>query len=314
MEDVEPWLKTIKEKEPTIIPYGTDGGNNFYFSPFVNLSGDGNVPAVVYDDNRDTKIVNEWDTPEKKAFLDTVHKWYLAGYISKDAATSNAKFNDHINAGDYFCFPQPLKPGKDNEMTLKTGGKATYVQVGLSREVIRTNDAGGSMQAISRTSKDPDRCMMFLEILNTDKEVNNLFGWGIPDVHYKKVDDTFIEPVPDSGWSQMMGMQWALQNQFLNHLAKGEDPQKWEKFREFNSKALSHLSLGFRFNKEPFQAEYAAITNSNGELSGPLNVGAIDPATNLPKHIDKLKAAGLEKVMAAVQKDFDDWYAKNGKK
>jgi putative aldouronate transport system substrate-binding protein len=313
MEDIEPWLKMIKEREANIIPYGTDNGNNWYFSPFVNISGDGSIPCVLYDDNRDTRIVNEWETPEKKAFLDTVHKWYEAGYISKDAATSNARYNDHINAGDFFAFPQPLKPGKDNEMSLKTGGKATYVQVSLSREYIRTNDVGGSMQAISKTSLDPDRCMMFLEILNTDKAVNNLFAWGIPDVHYKKVDETFIEPIPDSGWSQMKGMQWSLQNQFLNYLAKGEAADKWDKLRQFNRGALPHLSLGFRFNKEPFQAEYAAIAIAGSEFSGVLNVGAVDPVTALPKHIEKLKAAGVEKVMAAIQKDFDAWYLKNGK-
>jgi putative aldouronate transport system substrate-binding protein len=44
-----------------------------------------------------------------------------------------------------------------------------------------------------------------------------------------------------------------------------------------------------------------------------LNVGAVDPVTALPKHIEKLKAAGVEKVMAAIQKDFDAWYLKNGK-
>ena len=43
-----------------------------------------------------------------------------------------------------------------------------------------------------------------------------------------------------------------------------------------------------------------------------LLTGYVDPAVELPKYIDALKAAGLDTVKAEVEKQYDAWKATKG--
>ena len=54
------------------------------------------------------------------------------------------------------------------------------------------------MQAISRTSKNPEIAMKFLEMFNTDKYLNNLINFGIEGTHYVKVADNVIKAGPQN--------------------------------------------------------------------------------------------------------------------
>ena len=44
------------------------------------------------------------------------------------------------------------------------------------------------MHAISIVSKNPERAMMFLNLLNTDEYLRNLLAFGIEGVHYDLVN------------------------------------------------------------------------------------------------------------------------------
>ena len=43
-----------------------------------------------------------------------------------------------------------------------------------------------------------------------------------------------------------------------------------------------------------------------------LLTGAVDPAVELPKYIENLKAAGLDDIKADVQAQYDAWKAAKG--
>lgn len=50
------------------------------------------------------------------------------------------------------------------------------------------------MLAISTTSEDPARAMMFINLLHTDPYLNNLLNYGIEGKHYLKVNENVIKP------------------------------------------------------------------------------------------------------------------------
>lgn len=310
LEDLEPMLKVIKEKEPNV--YGLEALDGE--SPIKLLDwdvvGDDKCPGVVYNDTKDYKVFNEFEKPETMELLKTVRKYYEAGYIRKDAA-SVTDYNADEAAGKIFAATKSLKPGKDAEMSLTHGFE--WVQVYITPPVISSRDTMGSIQAISTTSKNPERALMFLELFNTDPYLNNLINFGIEGKHYVKVSDNIIKAGPDQT-KYNPGTGWMFGNQFINYLYESEDPRKWEQFEEFNGQATGTKTLGFNFDPSPVKNEIAAINNLWDKYVPALETGSIDPEINVPKFNEELKAAGIDKVIAEKQRQLDDWVAKMGKK
>lgn len=312
LADLDPMLKTIKEKEKGINPLGLKNGESPYSQLDWDKISDDDVPGALYPDNRDTKIINEFEAPETMAMFQQLHTFYKAGYIRKDAAAAGESYAPDQKAGKMFVYSVSLKPGKDAEMS--NASEFKWIQQDITPPVMSNRETTGSMMAISKSSKNPERAMMFLEIFNTDSYLNNLINYGIEGTHYTKKGDNAIEPIKDNGYKEMSGMGWALGNQFLNYLLPNEDPKKWDKFVEYNSKALPLKSLGFSFDQEPVKTEAAACKAVYKEYMPQLDTGTADPATTLPKFVAKLKAAGSEKVIAEMQKQYDAWLAATGKK
>ena len=55
--------------------------------------------------------------------------------------------------------------------------------------------------------------------------------------------------------------------------------------------------------------ELAAYNNKIKELLPGLITGAVDPDVYLPKMVEELKAAGMDKINAEIERQFDAWVA-----
>ena len=78
LEDLEPYLKLIKENEPDVVPmYLTKD----YTAPtYMDKIQD--PVGIEYGDDTLT-VKNVFETEKMKSTLDTMRKYYLAGYINK---------------------------------------------------------------------------------------------------------------------------------------------------------------------------------------------------------------------------------------
>ncbi len=309
LADLEPFLKKIKTGEPGMYPLEACVGESPRFLLDWDKMVDDKVPVSLYPDNRSTKVVNEFVAPETKALFKVVNKFYNAGFIRKDAATVT-DFNADEKAGLIFAATKSLKPGKDAEMSNNTG--KPWIQVDITPPVMSNRETTGSMQAISRTSKNPEIAMAFLELFNTDKYLNNLINYGIEGTHYVKVEKEIIKAGPDQA-KYNPGTQWAFGNQFLNYLFPNEDPKKWDKFLAYNKKALPLKDLGFAFDATSVKTEVAQVKGVWDEFTAPLETGTVDPEKVIPDAVAKFKAAGIDNIIAEVQKQYDAWMAKTKK-
>ncbi|ANE48491.1 hypothetical protein SY83_21875 [Paenibacillus swuensis] len=287
-EDLEPMLKVIKDKEPDAIPFFSAEGH-----------GLASFASKLYEGFGDPYI-----TEEAMPYLKLQHKWWNAGYINKDAAT-NKDANATLKTGKVFARVEGLKPGKDAELTASTG--VEYVQVDITQPITRTDDTTGAMLAISRTSGDPERAMMFLNLLHSDPYVVNLLDYGIEGKHYVKVSENVID-FPEGVTAQTStynhGASWMFGNQFLSYLFPNEDPKKWDKFKEYNDAALVSENLGFTPNDEPVKAEKAAWDNAKAEFETAIFTGIIDPEKTIVKYREKLHATGYLKVIEEREKQL----------
>ena len=75
--------------------------------------------------------------------------------------------------------------------------------------------------------------------------------------------------------------------------------------------------LGWAFDAKnkanEVENELNACANVAAEFGLALSVGSIDPATELPKFLDKLEANGIQKVVDAANKSAQDFLAAKGK-
>jgi putative aldouronate transport system substrate-binding protein len=304
--DVEPMLQIIKDKEPTVTPIW-GGKNNLSLMPFEHI-GNGSVPGSIIKDGS-TKVVNEFETPEMLETLKMLKSWNEKGYFQKDPAT--LKDSGPANkAGTVFVQWQQLTPGKDATLSQQWGHPIE--QVVLTTPYTSSGDLNGAMTAISRTSKNPERAMMLLNLLYTDPQLLNTLIYGVEGKHYTVPANNVIK-IPDgltagqTGYAP--GNAYMFGNQFLNYLWDNEDPTKWDKYKEFNAAAKPSAILGFSYDAEPVKNEEAAIVNIYNNYIDGLSTGIMDPLKDLPTFIDKMKKAGLDKIIAEKQKQVDAFMA-----
>ncbi|MFC4301830.1 ABC transporter substrate-binding protein [Cohnella boryungensis] len=301
LESLEPMLQKIKESEPGVVPFAM---NKDYVPvvPYDYLIS--NLPMAVRLGSEDYKVVNVLEMPEMKQALQTMRKYYKAGYVSPEAATATS-LDDVQKSGKWFLDRAATTPFADNLWSSSYG--YPVVSTPASDSVVFNWSVMGSMQAISANSKHPDKAMDFLNLLNTDPYLRNMVDSGMEGVHYKKTGDNRMENLDDSKNYDMP--TFSLGNIMLTYLNPGDPDNKWDEYKTFNSAGKPAPTLGFNFDTSNVTSELAAVQNVKGEFWSALMTGTVDPEDYLPKAIEKFKAAGLDVIIAEAQKQLDEWKA-----
>lgn len=305
LESLEPMLKTIKENEPNVIPY-TIVRDHMPLIPYDYVIQSN--PLAVKMDTKDYKVVNILETPEMKAALTTMHKYYKAGYIQAEAANTSSN-DDVMKAGSWFVDRASTQPFADNIWSLSQG--YPIISTPASKAIIYNWSVMGSMQAISANSEHPVEAMKFLNLLNSDPYLRNMVDSGIEGVHYEKVSENVMKNLPAA--TDYDVPTFAMGNIMLNYLYEADPANKWEEFKKFNESGVPSPLLGFNFDTTNVTNELASMQNAKEEFWAALMTGTVDPEEYLPKAIEKLKAAGLDKLMAEAQSQIDAWKVANNK-
>ncbi|BBI36586.1 ABC transporter substrate-binding protein [Cohnella abietis] len=315
LEDMEPIFKAIKEKHPEINLLGKASGGGSIAYPLLMTTIDplGDMIGVLTD-TENLKVVNLYESEEYLKFVTTLRKWFMTGYIPKDISTSTQTGRDYIKANIGFATPNKGKPGITTQTGNWTGKELT--QVKLASAKMNTLSVTNAMLAITANSKDPERAMMFLNLLYSDKQIINLLHWGIEGKHYEvKENGTIDFPSGTDGKSSGYNLRqgWMFGNQLLAYPWATDSPDIWQQMDEFNKGAQKSAALGFMYNPEPVKTELAAIQNVIQQYTMALETGTLDPTAYLSKFNEALKKAGIDKVIAEKQKQLDDWAANKTK-
>ncbi|NOU93099.1 extracellular solute-binding protein [Paenibacillus sp. LMG 31456] len=313
LDDLDPFFAAIKKNEASITPLVKSVAPKAIINRVIDNQWDVLGDSVGVLENLDKlKVVNLYETPEYEKLIKTVRRWYEAGYISKDVSTSKDAAADLIKAKTAFGSIQKGKPGAHAQIESRVNLKLESVDIG--RQITSTTNVTAAMLGIPKNSKDPQRAMMFLNLLYSDSKLMNLISWGIEGKHYVKINDKQIDFPPgvdasNSGYNSRQG--WMFGNQLLTYTWSTDSPNLWEDMDKFNRESKKSIALGFTYNPAPVKTELAAITNVVRQYQDGLENGSLDPKANLPKFNAALRAAGIDKVIAEKQKQLDEWAAKN---
>ncbi|SFS51632.1 ABC transporter substrate-binding protein [Paenibacillus sp. BC26] len=303
------WFKIIKENERELVPFA--GINDMEWAILSKFEPIGNYFGVLDKEANDLKVIDMFQSPKYLEIVKQAREWYTAGYIVKDAATTQVTREELMKNGKVATMMNGAKPGIDKEKTIMTG--RDLVQIDFSKPYTSTGDVTGALLTIPNTSADPERVMMFLNLLYSDKYLLNLIDWGVEGKHYVKVSDNVIDfpqgvDATTVGYSAQ-GDQWIFGNQFNSYLFKSEDPDKWKKLISFNESAIISKALGFSFDPTPVQNEISACLTTMNQYFIGLSSGSLDPDKYVPELVKKLKANGLDKIIAEKQRQLNVWVA-----
>lgn len=307
LDDLDPIFETIKKNEPNINVLGKSGSSIAYSYIVSTIDTLGDSVGVLANLD-ELKVVNLYETEEYEQLVKTIHRWFEAGYIPKDIATTTQTGRDYIQANIGFAVMNKGKPGAVTQSSERIGVPLTEVK--LSAPKTDTLAITNAMFAISAKSKDPERSMMMLNLMYTDEDIVNLLNWGIEGTHYAVNDNGTVGFAPGveastSGFNLRQG--WMFGNQLLSHPWESDSPDIWVEMDEFNRESKKSAALGFMYNPDPVKTEIAAISNVVRQYAVGLETGTTDPDETLPKFIAALKSAGIDKVVAEKQKQLEAW-------
>ena len=311
IEDLTPWFAEVQKSDPGIQPFGMAVGNNFIMDiDCGDITGTTYVPLGMYDDNRSKEITFLFDSKWVQYELELTRQWYQAGYINPNAPQkTDTTLQTQQGDGTVFCFEQPLKPGKDGEIS---NAKVTYTQWLISDYFAHA--PFGAMQSISKTSKDPARCMMFLNMLYGDASKDkgsllNLLTFGQEGKDYTFAPDGRVQLVANPGWN--FNMPWMLGNQLNQMLLTTQPADEYTQIAKVNKSCHPTYFDSFLLDPSNINTQMAAITNATTPLIDPLLVGAVDVKPTIDKIREAANAAGLEAVKAELQKQLDAYINNN---
>jgi len=314
IEDFAPFFDKILENEPGITPLLTGGGLIPLFNYDTGYTLDRAtqswvLPLYIRVGDPDFKVFDLGQSPESKGRNALMRSWYNKGYLRKDAASITDPASES-KTGKYAAWVAgTITPGGEVVESARTG--IDVIAIPIAPAYTDTTYVIAAMTAISRTSKNPERAMMLFDLMYSDKALYNLVCNGIEGTHYTKIDETYIRPIADSGYAPTT--DWVFGGQFNAFLKEGMAPDTWTVTDALNKSAAKSPLMGFVYNQEDVKDKVAQIEAILQEYAQAMATGTVDPDVAQPELDAKLKAAGLDDVIADVQAQLDAWRAANGK-
>lgn len=266
-KDLTDILAIVHEAKPEVTAMSTDGESEpigYMRDQYVDYYGT-NIGGVMPIDTTDFQLVNLF---EYEPFVEAVtwtHEMYEKGYINEDVTTGN---DQSIVNGTAFCWPAKLKAGSAEDLTAAKGYEVMVVEI--NEPYSQADQAQGVMAGIGSTSEDPERAMMFMNLLYSDVELLNTFIYGVEGTHYEIVSDaedslgnkiTYIK-TQDGSTSGWVNQTWAYGNQFLEYLSEGKNVETYANLIKTNDRMK--VSTTYATNVMTISKNYDDITLLNG--------------------------------------------------
>ena len=313
-DDLDSLLGQIAEKCPDYTPLGVSGNrtksNFFYVKNYDNLGVSGESCGVLVDPLNDTTVENLYATDEYKEYLDWMRKWYLDGYISKDAATSAEGGDELFEAGRAATYIGMSTPGTRASEERILGSEV--VQLDLCPTYMTTNVYTGVLFFISKNAQNPEKAMGVLNLLFTDPEFSNILANGEEGGEYTMVDkDNGVIAYNDGAiYTNMYGV-WGDGSDWYITEENGDPETVYQERKDYLADAVAHTSKahGYKFNASELSTEQATVKSVISKYLTQLEYGTVDLDTTYPEFLDALDKAGINKIIEENQKQLDAWLA-----
>lgn len=256
-----------------------------------------------------SKIVCKYATPEFKKFAERTYYLAQKGFISpqtQNVDTANSYREACALTGDYLISSQSYAFGCELDYSRQRNLDVRMIPT--DAPYMDATSGQGAMMAISATSKNPERALMFLNLLNTDPDLMTMLNYGVEGYTYNKNSDgsiSFIEEVRATynPWRNGMGNI----RQLPPTAEEGLD--YWDRFSAYYDSAEVLPYGSFILDVSELSNEATALANVYGQYGFQLMGGATNPDTVLPEFLVKLEEAGIQKLLDAANEQLAAYMA-----
>ena len=317
IEGIDTFLTAIAKGNPGMTAFNVNVGGSAagdivpLLSPKYEMwdMGFNSLYMDLNDPNK--KVVPLEQTPMFKEAVTLAKKWYDNGVISKNALAD--KENKPFETGKAFSGKSIYE--RLYETTTFTDKSAVQgaVEVYQSKKFARDSQMNNAM-AINKNAANPERMLMFMNMLTTDKDIYDLFFYGIKDKTYTLDANGAVGFAPGEDPAKPLWQNWNNWGFYRDAFARPTTTRSADAIKkeaEFVARPNIVLSpiTGFTPAPDAIKTELAKrqqLADEQGKLllSGIIK-GDVDAA--IKEYIEKQKAAGLDKILAEVQKQVDEF-------
>lgn len=283
------------------IPVAGDGNGERLLAYFLN-------PKEVREEGvYGNTLLNRFATDEYKAFAEQSREYMMADMI---LLGWTKKQIGNAAQGNYLMTPVCYELGYEERESKEKGVEIAFVP--STPPFVETASAQRSMMAISAVSDNPERAMMFLNLLNTDPYLMCLLSYGIEDIHFYYNEDYLVEFTQErknyQPWRSGMGNITILP-------ATAEEGNYgefgyFEVFHAYCKRAKPIPILGFTVDTgEEIMTMQKEELSKIAQYSNRLCCGIDDPATELPALNCALIEAGIDDYVGRAQQQLDEYLA-----
>lgn len=319
LEDLTKVFKALKEKNPDIIPFAPINAGDTQLLRYLtyeheidSLSDAVLFPGVVFGNSG--KVVNLYETREFYNGAKLMNDWYKKGYLPKDVGSAQVMAQQYFGAGRLFCTIGGYS-GNQADIALSASTGRNIGIKHLRRAYFDTQAVNFVTTAIAANTKVPEAAMKMLNLLYTDEFIINTILYGIEGRDFIKVGEHHWR-YPDGKDANTVPYTAALCTGVFGSESLQLQPEgtSWDdvlvKLRD-NRESKRSPYFGFNFDPSDLRNELSAITNVYNQYIPGLICGTLDPDTAIPELLSRLKAAGIDKVIAEKQKQLDLWISQN---
>jgi len=312
------YLKTIAKNEKGIVPFTPETGDWKYHNldrVLLKQQNEWNMfdldmPFAFKLKDPTGQVFNVYETQEFKD---------LANYY-KDLAANNAWSKNALNSKN--DHQQDFKQGKTASITHNNGTLGSLMALmrqenspyevaladinrGKAKSVAISTQNGTSIHA---TSKNVERALMFIDLMQNDRELHDLMMYGIEGVHYEKVGDDKYQAT-DKNPNFTGFSNWDF-NSPLNRDNVDFPQEASDLVKSWESQVYHYPLETFVFDNSNVKTEIANVGNVMLRYAIPLEYGVVkDVDKGLADLNEQLKAAGVEKIRQEMQSQIDAFLA-----
>ena len=308
-------LLTLQQLDPVMYKIKEGEGKSFY--PFILDKGGLNGWSIGYDgmgtdaiglgvklDDTSHKVVSILEQDDIMNNLRTLHKWFKDGIINPDAPTAS-EMPKYRMIGSNQTFPGQ-EADSARAMGLTQSDTTGITLVRYAGPLYSTSSIQGSVNAISASSKYINESLRYLQFVNMDHTLRDMFCYGLEGTHYTRVDENTVKPNNEIEW----GLPAYTQATFATRsLVEGTPADQWKQIESQNEAATPSVLLGWILNIDELTDEVSNCRAIWDKYSAELTTGASDPDVVVPKIIAEWKGVGWDKIMTEAQKQIDEHFA-----